>query len=99
MTATTIATTHEPWTSRAACADAPKDLFFPPEGGFSVTLYAQAKAICACCPVAEDCLTYALTNDITHGIWGGTLKGTRRRLSALHGPYRTIARNHLTRHP
>lgn len=46
-------------------------------------VYARAKAICARCPVQEDCLDYALTNRIRIGVWGGTDWLDRDRLLGL----------------
>ena len=33
----------------------------------------RARAVCARCTVAGDCLTYALANEEGHGVWGGLL--------------------------
>jgi WhiB family redox-sensing transcriptional regulator len=45
---------------------------------------ARAKAVCARCPVAAQCLDYALATGQQHGVWGGTSeeerKAMRRRL-------------------
>ena len=46
------------------------DLFFPRDGHHETS--QRAKSICAVCPVAEDCLAYALDSYIRDGIWGGT---------------------------
>jgi WhiB family transcriptional regulator, redox-sensing transcriptional regulator len=44
----------------------------------------SAKAICAGCSVADDCLTYALSIREPHGIWGGLNESERRvRLARL----------------
>jgi WhiB family redox-sensing transcriptional regulator len=40
---------------------------------------AQAKAICAGCPVRRQCLDFATANDLGYGIWGGTTPEDRRR--------------------
>lgn len=40
----------------------------------------QARALCARCPVLEDCLGYALVAGEPHGIWGGMNELQRRRL-------------------
>lgn len=32
------------------------------------------------CPVREECLMYALTNNLRHGVWGGMTDGERRRI-------------------
>jgi WhiB family redox-sensing transcriptional regulator len=39
----------------------------------------DAKAVCAACPVKEQCLEYALTNR-EYGVWGGTTEAERRRI-------------------
>lgn len=64
------------WTDAAACLGLDPDLFFP-ERGEDV---APAKAVCAGCPVREDCLDYALDNGERHGIWGGLSERERRRI-------------------
>jgi len=39
-----------------------------------------AQKVCARCPVADACREYALANNITHGVWGGTSERQRRRI-------------------
>ncbi|MGQ0849270.1 MAG: WhiB family transcriptional regulator [Actinomycetota bacterium] len=57
------------WREAAACRTTPGVDFFPsPE---DVQAIGQAKAVCATCPVAEECLTYALETRQAEGIWGG----------------------------
>ncbi len=41
---------------------------------------AEAKAICATCPVTEQCLDYALRNKLDTGTWGGMTEDERRKL-------------------
>jgi WhiB family redox-sensing transcriptional regulator len=41
---------------------------------------AQARALCARCPVRTECLGYALEVGEPHGIWGGLNELQRRRL-------------------
>lgn len=75
------------WTAAAACTTAP-DLFFPGPG--RPDLERAAKAICATCPVATQCLEYALayeagrgginTSYAAQGVWGGLNPGERNRL-------------------
>ncbi|AYB69415.1 WhiB family transcription factor [Mycobacterium phage Gancho] len=43
---------------------------------------AQAKTLCAACPVRLECLQYANDNDEREGIWGG-LTVTERGLTPL----------------
>jgi hypothetical protein len=71
------------WITGAACRGADIDLFFP-ERGRPAT---EAKAICSQCPVASECLAYAVTHRIKEGIWGGTTEIDRRRLYR-RAPYR-----------
>lgn len=53
-------------------------LFFPDDGHKHKA--KLARRICATCPVAPDCLEYALDNFIRDGIWGGTSERERRVL-------------------
>lgn len=46
------------------------NMFFPADGHHETS--RRAKSVCAACPVAEDCLDYALAEFIRDGIWGGT---------------------------
>ncbi|MGH8984727.1 MAG: WhiB family transcriptional regulator [Acidimicrobiia bacterium] len=47
------------WHDRAACRDEDPALFFPPRGVSGAAL-AEAKAVCARCPVRGECLADAL---------------------------------------
>jgi WhiB family transcriptional regulator, redox-sensing transcriptional regulator len=67
-----------PWVLSAVCATHPDpDLWFPPRGPDPGR---EAKAFCAACPVAAECLEYALSHSIREGIWGGVGEGDRRLL-------------------
>lgn len=69
------------WRHRAACRDEDPELFFPvSEVGPGAEQVAQAKAVCARCPVRAECLEYALENGLDHGIFGGLTEQERRRL-------------------
>lgn len=68
----------EGWRDSAACAGSDLDIFFPI--GEDEEVVAPAKAICAICPVREECLNYALTTNQPEGIWGGMTATERRRL-------------------
>jgi WhiB family redox-sensing transcriptional regulator len=39
---------------------------------------AQARSVCAACPVRLECLDHALDTDEKHGIWGGMTPDERR---------------------
>lgn len=60
----------------AACVGR-QDVFFPPIGWQGTLDAREAVAICAFCPIRQDCLDYAIENCLDHGIWGG--KTTRQR--------------------
>ena len=60
------------WRARGACASADPDLFFPAyASGLSLRQERRAKAVCARCPVREECLQYALDSAQPVGVWGG----------------------------
>jgi len=64
------------WRIDAACRDLDVALFFPEPGGDST----PAKAVCARCPVRDECLDFALASRQDDGIWGGLDETERRRL-------------------
>jgi WhiB family transcriptional regulator, redox-sensing transcriptional regulator len=75
------------WEKEAACHDTPLELWFGSERPFGVrgasrtpAQTAQAKAICASCPVLESCRSWALETGIPFGIVGGLSEMERRRL-------------------
>jgi len=51
-------------------------VFFPGRGESA----GPARQVCAVCPVRQPCLDYAISNGITHGIWGGLTERERRAL-------------------
>ncbi|MGH8896202.1 MAG: WhiB family transcriptional regulator [Egibacteraceae bacterium] len=53
----------------------PDDLVFWEDDRAGVGRIACAKAVCAVCPVADDCLEYALDTGRTDGVWGGKPRG------------------------
>lgn len=67
---------REQWQIGAPCASVGGDMWFPEKGG---SLLA-AKSICGGCDVRQQCLEYALENDIRHGCWGGVSERERRRM-------------------
>lgn len=68
------------WYEQAACKDADTSLFFAERG--QNRQVAEAKAICAACPVVHDCLTEALKIADMPGVWGGLTFEQRKRLRA-----------------
>jgi WhiB family redox-sensing transcriptional regulator len=64
------------WMLQARCRDATSNQFFPSDG----VGVERARRVCADCPVKAECLEYALTYRIDHGVWGGCSERERRRL-------------------
>jgi len=74
------------WQSQAACLDSDPDLFFPiSSSGPALQQIAQAKALCASCPVRRECLRFALATNQVHGVWGGTSEEKRQQLRSRDG--------------
>ncbi len=69
------------WWNAAACQNAEPDLFFPISATpASRAVVQRAKQVCASCPVAAQCLSYALHHRQEQGIWGGLTDEERRLL-------------------
>jgi WhiB family redox-sensing transcriptional regulator len=64
------------WRELAACRGTDLEVFFPGRGESA----EPARQVCAGCPVRQPCLDYAISNRITHGIWGGLTERERRAL-------------------
>jgi len=71
------------WQVDAACRGTGVDLFFNPDserGQSKRTREANAKAVCARCPVMAECLSWALAVGEPYGVWGGRTPEERRAL-------------------
>jgi WhiB family redox-sensing transcriptional regulator len=64
------------WQELAACAKADPEEFFPDKGGST----REARRVCRSCPVAAECLEFALANNERFGVWGGLSERERRRI-------------------
>ncbi|MFP5319861.1 MAG: WhiB family transcriptional regulator [Acidimicrobiia bacterium] len=64
------------WRADAACRGLDTEVFFP----LTDEEAAEAKAVCATCPVRELCLEYAMVTRQDDGVWGGLTETERRRL-------------------
>lgn len=78
------------WRDRAACAGLPIETFYPRTSGGrrrkdgTNSYAAEAKKVCADCPVRADCLTYVLDVEASaprFGVWGGLTAAERHRLT------------------
>jgi WhiB family redox-sensing transcriptional regulator len=92
------------WSARAACSTANPDLFFP-EPDTPAERVAEAKQICAACPVRQACLEDAVRRGETDAICGGLTGAERRKLLRLEGragrfrrPGRASARQLAVKH-
>jgi WhiB family redox-sensing transcriptional regulator len=74
-------TTDRSWRDRAACRDVVTAGYDPFFAGDSDAEQA-ALAICAVCPVPDQCLAFALRTRQQHGVWGGHTQRELRRLVA-----------------
>jgi len=66
----------ENWRRQSACRDTDPNLFFPNTDAEA----GAAKAVCAECPVRQECLEYAVATRQDDGVWGGLDETQRRRL-------------------
>ncbi len=62
----------------AACRGMPPARFYPPPGAQA----DDALAVCAGCPVRDECDRHAIETGEEHGIWGGRLETERTRQRA-----------------
>ena len=71
------------WHTEAACSGLGNEMFFASRGSPSVTQARAARAVCAVCPVIEQCREAGLGEK--YGIWGGTTERDRRILRRRRG--------------
>ena len=68
-------TTEGRWQDHAACRGLDTMLFYPGQGEST----AEAKAVCATCPVQTQCAEHGLAFE-RFGIWGATSERERRAI-------------------
>ena len=72
------------WQQHGRCRATDSEVFFPPahfeHKPEREVREAQAKAICAGCPVKAQCLEWALAVREPHGVWGGTSEIERKQI-------------------
>ena len=79
MMTAVIDLTITPWREAAACLEVTDQVSFFPNKEDLLGI-AKAKAVCATCPVADECLSWAIESNQTEGIWGGHTPKERRRI-------------------
>ena len=73
------------WQDRGACRGLDTEKFFLPDavrGKTKRMREANAKSICAECPVVRMCLEWALSVNEPYGVWGGTTPEERDSILA-----------------
>jgi WhiB family transcriptional regulator, redox-sensing transcriptional regulator len=69
------------WLATARCIGEDPDLFFPiGVTEIAVEQTSRAKAICATCPVLEECREWSLATAQDAGVWGGLSEEERREI-------------------
>jgi WhiB family redox-sensing transcriptional regulator len=71
------------WQYDAACTGVDESVFFSPDaerGPSRRAREAAAKALCAVCPVVQQCLDHALAVREPYGVWGGLSISERENL-------------------
>ncbi|KQX76230.1 MULTISPECIES: WhiB family transcriptional regulator [Aeromicrobium] len=77
-----IQETYE-WQYDGACRGVDPETFFSPDAERGPRRRAResaAKALCAVCPVVQECLNHALTVREPYGVWGGLTINERDQL-------------------
>ncbi len=81
------------WQYDGACRAVDPSVFFHPEGERGPARRRRdesAKAVCATCPVMEQCRQHALTVREPYGVWGGMTEDEREAVYAQHKPQRRL---------
>lgn len=69
------------WREESLCQSSNIDVFFPVgTTGPAIDLIEAAKTICDACPVARECLEFALETGQEAGVWGGLTEDERRAI-------------------
>lgn len=72
---------HADWRVEAECRSLDTAIFFPdPDGPAYAEGVSDAKSICAVCPVAGQCLEFAIRTRQDDGVWGGATPEERRSI-------------------
>lgn len=77
------------WQLHGACRRTSPETFFHPEGERGAKRRgrdADAKAVCAQCPVLAACRAHALAVRESYGVWGGLSEEERERIYAINPP-------------
>jgi WhiB family transcriptional regulator, redox-sensing transcriptional regulator len=75
------------WVNRSACKGLDPTIFYPSTDEEA----EEAKAVCAECPVQEDCLEHAIGQREHNGVWGGATERERQRIIRRRRRLRAMA--------
>ena len=82
-----LAAPRPEWMSKGACVGCDPAQFFPTKRVGSRAAKKAARAMCAACPVKDDCLAFAMRDPYVLGVWGGTTEEDRRQLRKNDSPW------------
>ena len=71
------------WRYQGACRTLDTEMFFHPDGERGPSRRnraAEAKRVCAGCPVVNECRSHSLRAREPYGVWGGLTEEERRRV-------------------
>lgn len=88
----------EDWRDDALCRQVDPELFFTAgrsDASRNREQIRQAKSVCHLCPVASQCLAWALATSQEYGVWGGLSEEERRPLAASRRPSSTTQETRL----
>ena len=71
------------WQYEGACRTLDTEMFFHPDGERGPSRRnraAEAKRVCAGCPVVNECRSHSLRAREPYGVWGGLTEEERRRV-------------------
>lgn len=77
------------WVTRSACKGLDPTIFYPATDEEA----DEAKAVCAECPVQEDCLEHAIGHREHNGVWGGATERERQRIIRRRRRLRAMGAN------
>lgn len=79
-------TRREEWRDIAKCKRHPLDIFFfeTENGRYSTKKINKAREFCSDCKVQSECLSYALNENIEHGVWGGFSSRERNAIKKVY---------------
>lgn len=80
----------EKWRAKAKCRNFDVEEFFP---GTGVNIN-HLREFCGGCPVARECVDYAVKYFLDHGVWGGTSPQERQeiRMGRMVNPHAAVRR-------